>query len=82
MAEFTFEYFRDEFRRFWEVCGERSRTSDELLRGFSGLCYVAANTIGDDKRINTLLATAKINLDYRLPYFLTKELNHDHQQRH
>lgn len=70
---FTFDYFQDEFKRFWDCCGDATMTAEQIMRGFSGLCYVAVNAEGDDKRIGQLLQTAGINLEYRLPYFLMKE---------
>lgn len=71
--EFTFDYFKDEFNRFWELCGKRSSTVDILLRGWRGLAYVAVNCDGESEKVSSLLMVAKHNLDRRLPYFMLKE---------
>lgn len=73
MSQFSFDYFQDEFRRFWDLCGSTSMTGELLLRALNGLFYVAANAEGDSKRIALLLETAVANYERRLPYFIAKD---------
>lgn len=66
---FTYQYFLEEFHRFWELCGKKSTTVDMLLNGWGGLVYCAVNSDGEDEKIGLILRLAKDNLDRRLPYF-------------
>lgn len=72
--EFTFDYFRDEFKRFWDMCGDARQTVDTLQRALNGLAFVAANTPEQSERITHLFQVAALNYSHRLPYFLMKEI--------
>jgi hypothetical protein len=82
-ATFTFDYFRDEFCRFWEMCGQRTVTLEQLQRAFNGLFFVASRTtasLEESRRIATLLTTAAANFEHRAPFFLLKDLRKDQPQ--
>lgn len=75
--EFTFDYFQDEFSRFWDMCGDRRMTLEALERAFNGLFFLASKTTAtpeENQRINFLLATAGANFGHRTPYFMLKDL--------
>ena len=74
-VEFAFDYFRDEFKRFWDMCGSSSSTVEKLRLAFNGLAFVAFHTVEQHERVTHLFQVAAVNYERRLPYFLMKEVN-------
>ena len=72
MKKFSYDYFVEEFNRFWEMCGDKNMPVELLLKAWGGLCYVYINCNGNIEKIGITLKTEHENLVRRLPYFENK----------
>ena len=75
--EFKFDYFRDEFKRFWDMCSDSRMNADKLQRAFNGLAFVAANTTEERERVTHLFTVAGNNFAWRLPYFMMMDVSRE-----
>ena len=58
---FTEDYFNEQVARFWEMCGDRQFTLEQLAGARYGLFYVYLNTEGDIERMASRLLAADEN---------------------
>lgn len=66
---FTYDYFVEEWNRFWDLLGKKTTTQIVAMRAWKGLCYVAIRTEADNDKVTQALRSAQENLLKRLPYF-------------